>query len=73
MAWPSSKDHQSSKNRGTLGPFKAAGGGKEGGGANRANLEKDKAGARDESPRPRPWVAGFSKGAPKSDYGKGGN
>lgn len=71
MAWPSSKDHQTSKNRGTQGPFKATGGGKEGGGRNGANLKKPD--VHTSSERPRPWVAGFSKGAPKSDYGKGGN
>ena len=69
MAWPKDKTQQASKNRGTLGPFTAGTSGK--GGVNSANLKKPDVSTPAE--RPRPWVAGFSQGAPRSDYGKGGN
>ena len=80
MSWPKSKDHQASKNEGTLGPFKNVTGrnannsgaiSANAGGSNKANLSKPDVNTPAE--RPRPWTAGFSEGAPKADYGKGGN
>ena len=77
--WPKSKDHQASKNEGTLGPFKnVTGRNADNAGRISANVSHKasipaKPDVNTPAERPRPWTAGFSEGAPKADYGKGGN